>query len=117
MISKLSFDSFRRSLTKDETQSIENRAKNYDIDDVYILEYEIWSDYFFELLCNNRACVDYVIDEYTNDLLLQEIVKCELCYSININEIVFYLSEYYEDIWQQTMNYRREYKKYNYQIF
>lgn len=76
-ISILSKMVINRNLTKDEIESIENRAKNYDIDDIYLIEPEIWSDYDFEILCYKQAYRDYLMDEYKIDQLIQEIIKYE----------------------------------------
>ena len=76
-MTKLRSDFFRENLTKDEIQSIENRAKNYDIDDIYLIEPEIWSDYDFEILCFEKAVKDYLLDEYKIYQLIEEIIKYE----------------------------------------
>ena len=74
-ISILSKMIINRSLTKDEIQSIENRAKNYDIDDIYLIEPKVWSDYNFEILCYQQAYKDYLLNEYKIYQFIQEIIQ------------------------------------------
>jgi hypothetical protein len=74
-ISILSKIIINRSLTRDEIQSIENRAKNYDIDDIYLIEPKVWSDYDFEILCYKQALKDYLMDEYKIYQFIQEIIQ------------------------------------------
>jgi hypothetical protein len=76
-ISILSKMIINRSLTRDEIQSIENRAKNYTIDDIYLIVPDVWSDYDFEILCYKQAYKDYLMDEYKIYELIQEIIKYE----------------------------------------
>jgi hypothetical protein len=76
-ISMLSKIVINRNLTKDEIEAIENRAKNYDIDDIYLIVPEVWSDYDFDILCYKQAYKDYLMDEYKIYQLIQEIIKYE----------------------------------------
>lgn len=69
--------SINRNLTISEIEILENKAKNYTIDGIYLIVPEVWSDYDFEILCYKQAYRDYLMDEYKIDQLIQEIIKYE----------------------------------------
>ena len=71
----LSNISINRNLTISEIEILENRAKNYNIDDIYLIVPDVWSDYDFDILCYKKAYKDYLMDEYKVYQLIQEIIK------------------------------------------
>jgi hypothetical protein len=73
----LSKISINRNLTISEIEILENRAKNYTIDDIYLLIPEPFSDNDFELLCYKKAYKDYLMDELRIKELIHEITKYE----------------------------------------
>jgi hypothetical protein len=73
----LSKISINRNLTISEIEILDNRAKNYTIDDIYLIVPDVWSDYDFEILCYKQAYKDYLMDEYKIYQLIQEIIKYE----------------------------------------